>query len=44
MADKISQKELDYLKKTMSPEQIVKLASLKSRIDSRKRKLGKNAL
>lgn len=34
--------QLDYLKKTMTPEQIVKLASLKSRIDSRKRKLGKN--
>lgn len=42
MADKISQKEMDYLKKTMTPEQIVKLASLKSRIDSRKRKLGKD--
>ena len=42
MADKISQKELDYHKKTRTPEQIVKLASWKSRIDSRKRKLGKN--
>lgn len=38
---KISQKELDYIKNTISSEQLIDLVSLKAKMNKRKLKLGR---